>query len=142
MNKTWYLHYDDENKPAGFSKEAPTDIAYIQITDEEYEAVSKDPLIYLILAGSLCRIPTPSRSPTNFFTKKMAEAPKINNWSLATDDRSVMLALTGVQTKRDFYLRIITERGIKTILAPADKADDVMLVLHHWLANNNLKETN
>lgn len=139
MEKTWYLHYEEDGKPAGFSQEAPTDIASIPITVEEKEQIEQDPLRYLVLGGSICRIPMQTAGAGEYFVLRMAKSPKAGDWSLSTDTHSILMALTGVQTGKDFYIRIVTERGLRIILVPSSKRDLIMSVYHDWLANNNLK---
>lgn len=139
MEKTWYLHYEDDGKPAGFSRKAPTDIASILITEDEKALIEQEPLRYLVLAGSICRIPVQKKGASEFFMQMMAKAPKAGEWSLATDSQSIMLALTGCYTDKDFYIRIITERGLRVILVPMTKRKLIMSVYHDWIANDNLK---
>lgn len=137
---TWYLHYDEENKPVGFSQVPPADIAYIPITEEQKEEVEKEPEHFLVLSGSLCRLPTTRKERATYYQLLMARAPKSEGQALAVDPDSLNIALTGIHTERDFYIRVITARGYKLFCVPANKGKDIMSIYHVWLTNNNLKE--
>lgn len=142
MSVTWYLHYDDENKPSGFSRNPPTDTSYIKISEAQKTEIEKDPLSFMVLDSFLCRVPRAKTSdPSEYFRQVMSTAPKVGEWYLSTGTSSILMALTGFATGKEFYIRIITDRGERTILVPLNKRQQVMDVYHSWLANNNLRET-
>lgn len=139
--KTWYLHYDNKNLPSGFSRDAPDDTAFIKITDAEKLEIERDPLRFIVLDGALCRVMMKRDANADYSRQRMAKAPVFEQWYLATNMQSILLALTGFNTGKEFYIRIITERGEKTVLVPVSKRQRLMDVYHSWLANNNLRET-
>lgn len=137
----WYLHYDSENKPAGFFRDNPTS-PFISISDDQKIAIEENSLAYIVLDKHLCYVPIPTVTVQGeFFRTRMNNAPHVGDWALATDTKSILLALTGFNLGSEFHIRILTTRGDRIVLVPESKRIMVMQVVHNWLANNNLKET-
>ena len=140
--KKWYLHYDKEGKPAGFFSSNP-DTPFIEISEQDKEAVAKDPLAFLVLSNHLCRIPRSSPNVVDDYNQlRRKKAPKVFDWYLATDPKSIQIALTGFSTGEEFHIKIITSNGDRLVLVAKDRRLQVMRALHNWLVNDNLKETN
>lgn len=136
----WYLHYDVENIPAGFFQSNP-DTPFIVISLEQKEAIERDPLSFRVVEGKLINVTVSEFNSRSFFLERIAQAPKVDSIALATDVNSILLAVTGLQTGKDFHIRSITECGEKLIPVNQEQGLCVMQKLHNWLANDNLKET-
>lgn len=136
----WYLHYDNENIPAGFFPSNP-DTPFIEITEQQKEEIEREPLAFRVLEGKLINVAVPEFNAQSFFLNQIESAPKVDSIALATDVNSILLAVTGLQTGKDFLIRSITESGEKLIPVNQERGLQVMRTLHNWLANDNLKET-
>lgn len=137
---TWYLHYDSEGKPAGFFDSDP-DIPFIEINETEKAAIEQDADSFMVKNGALITVPRSVYDPAKELQKTIERLPLVAGFRICTDQASILLALTGFASGKDFAVNTLTEYGRKQVNVNQSQGKVIIAALHEWLANNNLMET-
>lgn len=127
----WYLHYDKENKPAGFFDANP-DTPFIEITLEQKSALETDADSFRVENGNLIRI-TKTSVYGDYFSSLIETAPKCEGMALATDEQAVLLAVSGLALSTQ-YLAVHTPQGRELVTVDSETAKRCLMAIHKHLA--------
>lgn len=137
---TWYLHYDSDGKPSGFFDNDP-DIPFIEINESEKEAIENDADSFMVKNEALIKVPRSVYDPVKELQKTIERLPLAAGFRVCTDQTSILLALTGFASGKDFAVNTLTECGRKQVTVNQAQGKVIIGAIHEWLANNNLMET-